>query len=309
MRLVLINEHAAHVRRKPGLLADVQRLCQDGWAEVRVSTSSDEAVAMLNVLVSGSRLTEIFVLGGDGTFRIILDWVLGLPARKRPALTPIGGGQFCYVARFAGYANTPLENLKKIRAEGDRRKRCLWQPLRIENMTTETYTHAALLADGVVAQFVELYVENGKGGLFATVWQILSVIVRAILGDTGAFRHAHGEMHADAREIPSPRAASVLSAIPSPMPYSRPFHGQCRMDEFHLLVWWNTLPRLAAAVPFIWFGSMSPWGRNTSLNTPVRMVTLVHNSECLSLDGDPYPVARGDKLRVVSGDAVFIYVF
>ncbi len=309
MRLILINQHAAHVRRNPELLAEVQRLCQDDWAKVLVSTSSDEAVTMLNALVPERRLTEILVLGGDGTFRIILDWVLGLPVAKRPALTPIGGGQFCYVARFAGYKNAPVENLKKIHVEGDRRRRRMWCPLRIENMTAQTRTHAALLADGVVAQFVELYVENGKGGLFATVWQILSVIVRAILGDTGAFRHAHGEMCADAQAIPSPRAASVLSAIPSPMPYSRPFHGECQIDEFHLLVWWNTLPRLAAAVPFIWFGSMSPWGRRTSYNAPVRMVTLVHNSECLSLDGDPYPVARGDKLHVVSGDPIFIYVF
>lgn len=291
MRLILVNPNARRLRRWPKAIKEIERLAE-GRANVLMPPSEEAAIRMLDDIQYGSGIDELFVVGGDGTFSLAMNWVLTLPKPMRPPIMPVGGGEICYMTRFLGMRSTdPLKNLRRLLLAKEETCKVYWAPLAIRERQSGTTRFAAVFSTAIVHRFIRWYEELGKGNMIAVVLMILlafpSVLVDALRRWHGRLEGSMGELTLDAFKLPSTHYTGlVLSTVPVMIPWCWPFSGKRNPSEFYCAAYWGSIRALAFSIPWIWFGRIPPFSSKIAFNQPVRRVQLKTADPHIILDGD-----------------------
>lgn len=237
-------------------------------------------------------IETIYVVGGDGTFNNVINWIASLPITDRPRLMSVGGRQFCYMAKFHGLKNkNPLKNLRAIFSGKIRLVEQPWRPVRIHDSASDTVRHAAVVADGVINDMSSWYESAGKGGALK-VFALIVLAIASVMSEW--FRRRLNRIHLTsgtfvlgARAFNRRSYAGVtVSAIPRLLSSCQPFRGRLNPRELYCVAYWGGLRRLAFAAPFIWFGKEPFWIRRLIFNEPVRTASITTSDARLVLDGD-----------------------
>lgn len=292
MDIIIVNPHAKRLRDNTHIRAQVHRLFDTQALIIDV----DERHNVINALDALERTwtpdDSIYVVGGDGTFNDILNWIVSMPSINRPAFMSVGGGQFCYMTRFHGlHSKDPIRNLERILSGRLLLKRQTWEPLRVEDSLTRTVRHGAVIANGVISDIQQWYENVGKGGIL----QVIRLVLIAIASVAFDFiRRWHGRIKLTkgtlvlGTQIVKPKAfvGVTFSAIPELLSSCRPFKGRPNHYEFFAVAYWGGLKLLGMAAPFIWFGKMPFWIRRRIFNQPIRSAAIISTDARLVIDGD-----------------------
>lgn len=292
MDIIIVNPHAKRLRDNTLIRAQVHRLFETRACIIDVDERHDVINALHALKKTWTPEDAIYVVGGDGTFNDILNWIISLPAPNRPAFMSVGGGQFCYMTRFHKLrSKDPIKNLELILSGRLLLKRQAWNPLHVEDSLTRTVLHGAVVANGVISDIQQWYENVGKGGLL----QVIRLVLIAIVSVAFDFiRRWHGRIKLTkgtlvlGTQIVKPKAfvGVTFSAIPELLSSCRPFKGRPRPYEFFAVAYWGGLRLLAMAAPFIWFGKMPFWIRKRTFNQPIRSAAIISPDARLVIDGD-----------------------
>ncbi len=324
MKVIVVNPVARQLRRNIALRGKIHTMFGHLATIIDVDSPS-EVIDALTAISATQKIEEIYLVGGDGTFNLVLNWVAVQPKPKQSVLMSVGGGQFCYMCRWHGFRSTnPLKNLRRVLLEGARSHRHEWRPLLIHDTATGNQTHAALVANGIISDIVEWYVSVGKGG-FLTVVRIvilaaLSVVserirrtVNKIKLSKGIVRLLDSRTLLFHRSIRDPEYAGiVLSAIPELLASCRPFRGTRKRNQFFAVFYQNGLRRLACAAPFVWFGKQPFWIASQTFNQPVKEAVIGTSDNRLLVDGELLRLSEGDDgslwrtLTITAGDPIHL---
>jgi hypothetical protein len=274
-----------------------------GSATVVASETAEKALALLDELRRIKRITEIYVVGGDGTFNLVLNWVLARSKHERPAIMPIGGGEICYMSRHLGIdARDVCGNLRKIFHHGVLPQHIEWSPLAVQEEGVAKPFYTAVFATGIIHRFVGWYEELGKGSMLVVLFMVCMAIPIVI---SDRFRRWHGKLEGSFGRVrvgywDLPQHAytgMVLSTIPVMIPWCDPFRGEPKDSQFYAIAYWGTLRRLACILPWVWFGREVPFSEMFFHNRPVDTVTIKTH--------DPEFVADGDLVSYRTQDGLF----
>lgn len=255
-------------------------------------TSVGQAIDQLDQIQFGTGIRELFIVGGDGTFNLVLNWVFSLPKQLRPDLVPIGGGEICYMARYCGMqSRNPLVNLREV-IEGPRSLVPLpWSPLSVHEAHTGWHRYTAVFATGVIHRFIAWYEETGKGSMPRVFW-MLFIAVLSVLSDSlrewyGRIEGSRAEIVLDGCGIPSVQYVGlVASAVPRMIPFCRPFAGVAEGRAFYAIAFWGSFRLLACILPWIWGGWRPPFGNGVLHNQPTKQIEIKTSDPHVILDGD-----------------------
>ncbi len=290
--VIVVNPHAKRLRQNARIKKKVHVLFGH-LAHVIDADEPHHAIDELDsILTRGVTITSIFVVGGDGTFSNILNWIMTLPAETQPVLMSVGGGQFCYMTNFHGLpSKNPVKNLGLIFSGKLKLKKRLWEPLCVRDSLTGQTRYAAVVANGVISDVLQWYEDVGKGGIL-TVLRIILMAIASVAFDwlrrrIGRIHLLEGRLKFGSFGIrPKAFAGVAFSAIPELLSSCRPFQGQRHRYKFFCVAYWGTLGRLALAVPFVWFGRTPFWTKKTTFNEPVQYAEVQSTDPRLVLDGD-----------------------
>ncbi len=252
----------------------------------------DQILSELTHAANNNAIEAIYVVGGDGTFNLILNWIIRQPPDARPSMILVGGGQFCYMTRFHGFRNrNPIHNLKEIFSGRIALIPRGWRPVHMIDSLSKTSRYAAVFANGVVCDVSEWYESVGKGGLTKVVGvisgAILSVLSEKCRRLQNRIRLLEGELVFDSKIVkPQGYAGFTFGAVSELVTTCRPFRGTPNPYQFSAIAYWGNLRRLAFAAPFIWFGWTPPWIRRRIFNEPIHMARVTTTDPRLVVDGD-----------------------
>ncbi len=292
MNVIVVNPHAKRLRENDRIKRKIHEKFADR-AHIIDADERHDVIFKLNELnVRGATIETIFIVGGDGTFSHILNWVTQFPIDAQPAIISVGGGQFCYMTRFHGLpSRDPVKNLTRIFEGKLRLRQEQWEPLCVTDSLTHERRYAAVVANGVVCDIVQWYEDVGKGGIFTVLriilMAILSVMSNWIRRMVGRIHLLEGRLNLGSFRIkPKAYAGMALSMIPELLASCRPFKGRRNPYQFYAIAYWGGLRRLAIAAPFIWFGHAPFWTRRATFNDTVRDAQVETTDPRLLLDGD-----------------------
>ena len=291
MDVIVVNPLATRLRKNRRIRRQIHELFEDR-AIIIDEDATRQVITVLDGLATRETIKRIFVVGGDGTFNDILNWIVHQPVDQQPAMMSVGGGQFCYMARYHGFSSSnPVKNLKGLFDGRLTTTIQMWRPLALHNICSGETFCAALVANGVVSDVQRWYQSVGKGGLF-TVLRIICLAGLSVSSEwlrrvIGRIKGASGTVSLDGkREGYTFYAGVVMSAIPELMSSCRPFHGKLIDRKFYTLTYWGGLKRLVCAAPFLWFGRTPFWIKDVIQNHPVLRAEFTTNDDELLVDGD-----------------------
>jgi len=291
MDVIVVNPLATRLRKNRRIRNQIHTQF-DQCATIIDEDATRRVLSVLDGLAARETIHRIFIVGGDGTFNDILNWIVQQPLREQPAMMSVGGGQFCYMARYHGFSSSdPIKNLKGLFDGSIATTIQPWRPLYVQNTTSGENFHAAVLANGVVSDVQKWYEANGKGGRLKVLWisclAALSVSSQWLRRVIGRIKGASGTVSLDGkREGYTFYAGVVMSAIPELMASCRPFHGKATEKTFYTLTYWGGLMSLVFAAPFLWFGKTPFWVQSSIKNHPVLRAEFTTNDDELLVDGD-----------------------
>lgn len=271
------------------------------YAHIIDVQGADKIIVALDNLAHLHVIDFIYVVGGDGTFNNVLNWIASRLPEIRPALVSVGGGQFCYMTHFHGLpSKDPIKNLGLIFEKRIKLVWKKWQPVCVHDSITQSKRYAAVVGGGVIADILQWYESVGKGGFFK-VLRIVLIAILSVAFDT--IRRLHGRLNMVEGELTlgtsicakKTYTGFALSTIPELLASCRPFAGLLNQHEFYAAAYWGTLRRLAFASPFVWFGHMPFWIRGESYNQPIRKAVVKTADPRLVLDGDVFVWPQNDK--------------
>lgn len=281
---------------------------------------ADKVVHALDALSTHNSIDIVYVVGGDGTFNNVLNWIASIPVDKRPALISVGGGQFCYMTRFHGLpSKDPVKNLWLIFSNKIKLKWKQWQPVCVHDSLTQKKRYAAVVAGGVISDMLEWYESVGKGGFLKVIWLIILAAL-SVASDTIRLWHKRIKMTEGELILGTSASRSktftgfAFSTIPTLLASCRPFRGVPNRYEFYSAGYWGGLRALALAAPFVWFGRMPFWIYGASFNAPIRSATVRTADPRIVVDGDVFRWAgaaeKNDQrtLTVTIGDTITLLV-
>jgi hypothetical protein len=320
LNVIVVNPHAKRLRANLRIKEKIHARFAS-YATIIDADDRHDVIGELNTLRDRELIDVIYVVGGDGTFSHILNWITELPVAEQPSLMCVGGGQFCYMCRFHGFrSKNPVKNLTQIFSAKLRLLQKEWQPLCVTDSLTQHRRHAAVIANGVVSDILKWYEDAGKGGILT----ILRIILMAILSITsdwlrrviGRINLLHGTLSIGTSFIrPKAYAGVTFSAIPKLLASCRPFHGRRNPYQFYAIAYWGGLRRLALAAPFIWFGITPFWIKRFTFNNTVQRAVVETDDPRLLLDGDLFVLPgsgkhdRADRhLTITTGAPITILV-
>ena len=237
-------------------------------------------------------VTEIYVAGGDGTFRDVMDWLIKQGMHQDIKLTYLGGGEFCYMRKFFHLPSPdPLKNLRQIFNGKLRSQETIWRPIEVYDAKTQHRQYCSVFANGIIFDFLRWYEDKGKGSVFAVLWLLFSSVI-CVLSER--FRKWHGRLDTttgqvtlDGRTQDTQQYMSlVVGAVPELMMWCRPFCGQVQPHQTSNILYWGSFLRLACSIPFIYFGKTPPWLDKEYVNESVEETILATVDVSLSMDGD-----------------------
>jgi hypothetical protein len=287
LRVILVNPQAKRLKQNDAIRRQILErfdveayiICHNGIKDTGIE---------LNRLAKECTITEIFVVGGDGTFNRVLNWVLRQDEEKRPVIISVGGGEMCYFARAQGLkSSNPVKNLEAIFSGKIRLQRTLWRPLKLYNLETKEVRHAGVIANGVVCDFIDWYEDLGKGGVLKVVFMIMIAVVHIFSESMrkrySRLHYASGTLVFDSKHFPSVHIAFVASVFHEILPTCKPFRGNMTGDDFYTIACSRTLKRLAMVLPLVWFGK-SPVGEFH--NEPISRLRYASEKSRFVIDGD-----------------------
>jgi len=292
--IIVMNPFARQLRHDKPLRARLRKLLHRSSIHIEAQTVN-ELLETLKTLSQSQDLhnVRVFVVGGDGTFNQMMNWVANLPPDNQPSLVPVGGGQFNFMARYAGLGSTdPSENLSRIFSGEIELEDHLWRPIAIHDSQSDTTKYAAVVAGGVVSSFVKLYEQNGKGDLVDVVSLMVSAtaghISHLVKGIDTDVSHTLGNLLIDGTRLEPNRFSYVFGAVREFMPSCTPFHHNNDQNKCNLIAYWGMLPILLLAAPKLWFGKPSIFTNNRIINTSCLKSILLTLDPNMMFDGDLY---------------------
>lgn len=289
MKVILVNPQAKRLREN----GDIGKLIQAKYSSVATvicPENSGIAVAKLCELESVYGISEIYVVGGDGTFNRVMNWTIRRP-KNRPVIMSVGGGEMCYFARAQGLTSSdPLKNLEEIFSGVLSLEKTSWRPVKITNAQTKDFRYAGIIANGVVSDFVEWYENVGKGDFRKVIWMIfigaLSVLFDFVRKAHGRLSHAEGKLSLNHTPFATRHLAFISSTINEILPTCRPFRGKIDGVNFFNITDARGFKRLALSVPFIWFGKYPHSPRSRFYNHPIAALHYTTIDARFVIDGD-----------------------
>lgn len=272
-------------------------------ARVIEPQSVTELIQTLEGIAAGTAMSKkvLYIVGGDGTFNQVLNWVMRQPEHARPCLMPIGGGQFNFMTRFVGLKQSdPTQNAARFRSRKMDFEMKQWRPIRIHDSLSGETRYAAVVGNGILTEFVSWYDESGKGNVLDVCkligTSVFDFVTHARRGTHGRLKPTYGEVSLNGTPIPSKTYAAFMCAtVPEFMPTCRPLRKTATSSTFPAYVYWGNFKRLAASIPFIWVGSKSPMTDAESFNDLAHTMHVETQDPRILLDGDihawPTPAA------------------
>ena len=292
LRVIIVNPQAKRLRKNLRIRRKIQKLFA-WWANIIDLDGITNMLSELDRLLGeGCRISEIYVVGGDGTFNHILNWTLAQPQDLQPTLMSMGGGEFCYMTKLHGLSSkNPIRNLKLIVSGKVCPTRVEWEPIKVHDSLTDKHKFGALVANGIVSDFLEWYDEVGKGNMLKVVWMIIvavaSVMIDAIRKWHGKLKRVRGQVKMDSFTVPTPVFVGFAAgAVRELLPFCRPFKGKTHKRNFNAIAYWGSFRQLAFAAPFAWFGKIAFWLRHRIKNQPTHALTVQTSDLRMVFDGD-----------------------
>jgi hypothetical protein len=292
VQVVLVNPRAKRLRDDPDLIHAIRALARKHELRVVVPSCAEHVATALDGVAMESQISDLFVIGGDGTFNLALNWMRRRERLVQARLCLLGGGEICYMSRYLGMpSRDPVENLRAMLAHPRRVKTLPFRPLRVCEGESETVFHATVFANGIVYDFIRLYERFGKGSILRVFLMIAALAAMVFLRPRGAIREwlapFQGRVDIDTTILSANEYQGVyLSVIESPLPLCRPHKGQVEGDRFLTLAYWGSMWRLALGVGLLWRGWTPFWMSRYTLNAPSRSVRISADNR-LVIDGDP----------------------
>lgn len=322
MIVIIVNRDAGGLKKNPRIRAQIHALFANQVQHIIDEDQQHDVIDQLNAIEHPwSSMDRLYVVGGDGTFSHILNWIASFPSGERPRLMSVGGGQFCYMTRFHGLrSKNPVKNLRAIFAGRMKLKDEDWESLCITDSLTKQKRFAAVMATGVVSDLLQWYEQIGKGGILKVIRIILMAIVSVV---SDRLRRRIDKIHLLTGQLtlgtttqPSRAYAGVtFSTIPELLASCHPFRGQRYPHQFYAIAYWGGLRRLAMAAPLIWFGKTPFWTKDSTFNEPIGIARVETSDPRIVLDGDLYlwPDSQPGKrvvrtITVTTGDSIPILV-
>ena len=288
-----MNPFAKHLRKDRTLRTRLRTLVRRP-ASVIEPQSVDELIETLKALANVRNLTNvtIYIVGGDGTFNQVLNWVMTLPAENRPRLMPVGGGQFNFMTKYVGLKSTdPSVNLARIFSGRIETISKPWKSICIHHSVSDETRYAAVVANGILCDAVEWYEEVGKGDM-ADVIKLSGAMIadfgkNMIYGRHGRIKPTVGNVTIDHRNLGFEEyAAFMFGTVPEFLPGCRPFLSPPTHSSFSAMVYSGNLASLAASVPLVWNGWASPLTDLHMFNSDAQHVIVKTKDPRLLVDGD-----------------------
>lgn len=289
--IFVINPFAKQVRTDKTLRARLKSLVYRETTLVE-PTSVNQLIEILNSQSKDLSHVTIYIVGGDGTFNQILNWIMTLPPKHRPSLMPVGGGQFNFMARYIGLKNRdPSINLVEVFSGRIDPKPELWRPVQIHDSYTNTNKYSAVVANGLVCSFVKWYEERGKGG----VLDVLQLVVIAgteyiggmISGHESRISKTSGTISIDNKTLESSKFGGiVVGAVSEFMPTCKPFRSNLTPNTCGTIAYWGEIAVLPFASPTIWFGKSSILTEKHMFNGVSERIEFITSDAKMLLDGD-----------------------
>lgn len=299
MKIIVVNREATRLRKDRRIRKRIhEEFARD--AHVIDHDGRHHALSELAEIADSDRIDTIHVVGGDGTFNDVLNQIVMMPENERPRLVSVGGGQFCYMARFHGFrSSNPIRNLHGIFSDRIKLVEREWQPVRMTDSLSGETRHGALFASGVISDIIEWYESVGKGGLLKVMrvigGAILSVMSERIRRAHGRIKLLKGELTLGTRIVrPEHYAGFTFANVPELVTSCRPFRGGVpRPYQFSAIAYWGGLKSLAAAAPLLWFGRRAPWINGSMFNAPVHSASVTTTDARIVIDGDLVRLSGG----------------
>ncbi len=293
MKVLVMNPYAKQLRSHKKR-AQIRKLIRQSGQEFEVVSVSGKQnmFDILRRMCETHSVREIYVAGGDGTFRDVMNWLIKQSMHEKIKLSYLGGGEFCYMRKFFHLPSSdPLKNLRQIFNGKLTSQEILWRPIDVYDVKTQYRQYCSVFANGVIFDFLRWYEEKGKGSVLTVLWLIFSSIV-CVLSER--FRKWHGRLDTttgkislDARTQETQQYLSlVVGAVPELMMWCRPFCGQIQPHQTSNILYWGSFLRLACSIPLIYFGKTPPWLQTGYFNGPVECTVLETTDACISMDGD-----------------------
>ncbi len=291
--VIVVNPQASQVRKNPDMIREILNRFMRHAQIVQSSTVSllHHELSRIRHETDFSKVT-LCIVGGDGTFKQLLDWVIDLPKSERPVLMPVGGGQFNFMTLHVGFrSGNPIRNLSKLFRHPRLCYARLWQPIAVHDSLTNTKHHGAVMANGVVSDFTELYEKNGKGNMIGVTRLVGSVVLAhaktLLLGTRGHVNHTQGKLSIDHHAVaPDNEASIIVGAVDQFIPFCHPFHKKIETNRCAVIAYWGGLTALAASIPPFWTGSISPLTDLHTCNTNADCIRLNTKDDRMIIDGD-----------------------
>ncbi|OGL71484.1 hypothetical protein A3C09_00755 [Candidatus Uhrbacteria bacterium RIFCSPHIGHO2_02_FULL_47_44] len=307
--LIVMNPFARHMRKDRTLRTRLRSLVRRP-ASVIEPQSVDELIKTMKALgdVRGLADVTVYIVGGDGTFNQVLNWVMTLPAENRPRLMPVGGGQFNFMTKFVGLKSTdPSVNLAKIFSGDIETVSEPWKSIRIHHSTSNETRFAAVVANGILCDAVEWYEEVGKGDM-ADVVKLIGAMVadfakNMIHGRHGRIKPTRGDITINHNNLGVEEyAAFMFGTVPEFLPGCRPFLSPPNHASFSAMVYSGNLASLAASVPLVWNGWASPLTDLHMFNADAEHVVVKTKDPRLLVDGDlhTWPVSEQHPTHILT---------
>lgn len=306
MRVIIINPQAKQLRSNKGMGNKIKLLFKK-HAHIIDSNKINDMISKLNNLINnGKAITQIFVVGGDGTFHHLINWVLNIPACNRPALMSVGGGQFCFMSKHHKLKTAdPLRNLKEIFSNKINITITSWRPISIHDSKSGSTKYAAVVANGILSDLVKWYEETGKGNILyvckMVVLAIMGVLIEPIRKWHGKLKMTYGTIFLDKFKIPKNEYAGFTAcAVDELITFCKPFKGTINDSSFYTLAYWGRLKKLALSSPFLYFGKIPFWSKTETFNEPIEELVIHTKDGNFIFDGDIYSYGTGQRKLIIS---------
>lgn len=307
MDIVLINRNAAGVARYPSLIGDIEHLVGDRALVIATGTRG-EVGSELEKYAAQGRIRRIYLVGGDGTFNCVLQWAAGRPEESRPTLICVGGGQFCYMRVVMGMPSRhPLVNLTRIFEDDQVVCPQPWRPVALRVQGTDKTWYAALIGNGLVSRYIAWYNERGKGDALRALLAIGIGVFHALFGagrEHPLLRYTAGTVKFDDDLVVNGLYAGLaVSTVNTFSLGFAPFQGVCDGTDIHALAFSGSVMRLAAALPWVYFGAVPWFAASKTRSRLIKSAVVVTGDGAFVLDGElEYPAGNGPNFR--TGEAV-----
>jgi len=305
MDFLVLNTVASQLRDNPSLVREIERIVPDS---VRVVlTSNDRSTQNLLNGLGTLGVHRVYVVGGGGTFRTVLNWLMAQPTDERPTLVPLGGGNDCLMTTHVGFSSIdPLQNIKLLFEDKVEIQEFFWRPLKVEILEEESVLYCTVFGSGLLHGFfrwIKLGHHKSRLPIFGQILKVAFLAFAVGKDSDGVLSQTFGDVQIDSGSIPSRSYLGLLaSAVPQLPLKARPFRGKIHDGQFGSVAYWGTYRTLSLIWPFVWFGLVPPFTLGQLISKPSSRIIITTDDNHYSVDGGPVTV--NCKVALINGGVV-----